>query len=295
MSTFSLKIIALITMFIDHSSIFLYSLGKLSLNSYFLLRGIGRIAFPIYCFLLVNGFGYSSDKKKYLSRLMGFALISQIPFSLYFSQGLFPCIYSGPFQFKFLDYYLIVPLLLFIAFYLSLSNKPSLKTLLLGCIFIILPGFKMSFGCIYLLDGDMSVFYSLSIGLALVYFISELKEQNLSILSKILGAVLLFFILTLIQPLADYGISAIILICGLYFTRSKKAFQAVFICIWAFFQYGFVNKIAFMYSMFASLTAVALLLYNGKKGPSAKYFFYGFYPVHLLCLSLIAAALSNPV
>ena len=292
MSTFSLKIIALITMFIDHSSIFLYSLGNLSLNSYLFLRGIGRIAFPIYCFLLVNGFGYSSDKKKYLSRLMGFALISQIPFSLYFSQGLFPYIYSGPFQFEFFDYSLIVPLLLFIAFYLSLFPKPSFKFLLLGCIFIILPGFKMSFGSIYLLDGQLSVFYSLSIGLAFVYFISQLKEKNLSLLSKILGAILLFFMLTLIQTMADYGIFAIILICCLYFCRSKKVYQAIFICIWAFLQYGFGNRIAFMYSIFASLTAVALLLYNGKKGPSAKYFFYGFYPVHLLCLCLIAAALS---
>ena len=76
MSSFVLKIIAIVTMFIDHIGYAIF--GNFSFFNY-----IGRIAFPIFAFQISEGYIHTKNLKKYFLRLFIFALISQIPFMLF--------------------------------------------------------------------------------------------------------------------------------------------------------------------------------------------------------------------
>ncbi|MCW3987833.1 MAG: conjugal transfer protein TraX [Candidatus Bathyarchaeota archaeon] len=70
-----LKLFAIITMTIDHIGAFLYP-------EYSVLRIIGRIAFPIFAYLLILGIENTRNKRNYFLRLIAFAAISQIPYFL---------------------------------------------------------------------------------------------------------------------------------------------------------------------------------------------------------------------
>ncbi|MEW9667929.1 TraX family protein [Ammoniphilus sp. 3BR4] len=70
-----LQLIAMITMLTDH-------VGLLFFPDHELFRIIGRLAFPLYCWLLVQGYYHTKDLQKYMERLWWIALLSQIPYSL---------------------------------------------------------------------------------------------------------------------------------------------------------------------------------------------------------------------
>lgn len=71
-----LKIIAMITMLIDH--IGYYFIDIINTNIYYLCRVIGRISMPLFLYMLVQGFFYTKDLKKYILRIFSLSVITQI-------------------------------------------------------------------------------------------------------------------------------------------------------------------------------------------------------------------------
>ena len=72
MNNFQLKIIAIILMTIDH-------IGFILFPDIIILRVIGRLSFPIFVFLIIEGFKNTSNYNSFLKRLISFAVIIEIP------------------------------------------------------------------------------------------------------------------------------------------------------------------------------------------------------------------------
>ena len=74
-----LKIIAIVSMVIDHCAYFLMDNNS---TLYEAMRCVGRIAFPVFAFLIAEGFAYTPNSKRYFTRLLVFAVISEVSWYL---------------------------------------------------------------------------------------------------------------------------------------------------------------------------------------------------------------------
>ncbi len=74
-----LKLIAVTAMLIDHTALSFFTYGEMP---YTIMRGIGRISFPIFVFLLAEGFIYTRNRLKYGTSLLICAVLSELPFNL---------------------------------------------------------------------------------------------------------------------------------------------------------------------------------------------------------------------
>lgn len=268
LSGYHLKMIALITMLIDHIAavviwrVYVASFsitGSMQLSDflgdkivvwvaqnqevvyrvYEIMRYIGRMAFPIYCFLLVEGFLYTRSVKKYALRLFLFALISEVPFDL------------------------------------AISGK-------------------------WWDDGGSNVFFTLLLGLLLIWALSYVEKLHEFWREKkwepILGTLVVMAVggfviieLGLVADMmlrTDYGMAGVFAIAVLYLFRNMREIAFT----------GAVMLLSVMSSsteILALIMLIPLLKYDGTRGKSInKYAFYVFYPVHLFVLAFICMALG---
>lgn len=261
----ALKLIAMVTMLIDHigavvieGSILPHvgaqmtvtpqtSLTWQDLDLY--LRIIGRIAFPIFCYLLVMGFMYTRSVKKYALRLFAFALISEVPFDLAFADGL---------------------------------------TL-----------------------GYQNVFWTLLIGLLTLIILKETEKFSSIGIRAVAGALVIAAGMGAAELLStDYSYKGVVLIVSLYLFRKRRWLQCTvtpLLFLGSFFLEllrpapgldGIVIALAAVgNAMMESACVVGFILIlfsNGvRRMKLNKYFFYVFYPLHIVILYGIGLVLES--
>lgn len=245
-SGYTLKMIAVISMLIDHSAatilermlttedMLAFPLVSDNWNLFYLIykvmRGIGRFAFPIYCYLLVEGFFHTRSVKKYALRLFLFAILSEIPFDLAFSHTLLEFHKNNVFLTLFIGLLVIVGIRFFEQLVLE-KYKNRFPTAVKWMLFVI------------------ALIVLTSVGALLAEYV--------------------FF--------TDYGASGVLAIVILYLFYRHRLI-------------GFALATVELTILSSDLEIVALLMllpmmfYNGTRGRQVKYFFYAFYPAHLLLL-----------
>jgi len=289
MSVFVLKIIAVVLMVIDHIS-YILSFSTPDNIVLYLMRLAGRVSFPIFCFLIVNGLEKTRDRQGYVARLGLFALISQLPFSTAFSYYNYqPAVYRGletalkinPETLRLLPLMLTAALICFFVF----RRKKADRNFFYILAALLLPLFGLKIRGYTLLNLDLNVFYTLAVSLAIICVLDELifrrKERGTLWLSLAIAAVAAasFYIL----PFSDYSYRGPLLIVLLYLAKDKRWLQAFEVIIWGQIVYGPFPEFTFV----MAISALLIFLYNGKKGPAFKLGFYLIYPVHLLLLFLL--------
>lgn len=138
----------------------------------------------------------------------------------------------------------------------------------------------------------LNIFFTLFLGLLTLFVYDKCKN-------KILGFLFVVFA-SIIGKLIhiDYGAFGILLIFVFYFFKDKKVLMAISTIVLCFAKYiPSIIQFPSLYlhylycGLFTSLSLIFILLYNKKEGPKAKYFFYIFYPLHLLILYFLTMVL----
>lgn len=256
----SLKIIAVSTMVIDHiCKIVLQWLlsnywgvmvdnGEMSWQQFtqidnlirFDLQSIGTVAFPLFCFLLTEGFQHTRNKKRYIRLMFLFALISEIPFDIGFFSRYSRMEGTFPFYFKY-----------------------------------------------------QNVFFTLFLGLLVLACLEKFscKSQNKS--DKIRAVFLQSVSIAAMSALAeliccDYGMQGILYVVAFYICRKNRIYQVLL------FLLAYMVITGNQPPMWTLIACLIILLYNGKRGKmKLKYFFYAFYPIHIILLYMITLVCGN--
>ena len=237
MSSFVLKIIAAVTMFIDHAGLLLFP-------EWDFMRIIGRLAFPIYAFCIAEGFRHTKNRKLYFLRVFLLGLVCQIVYTVVDRQ-----------------------------LYLGILIVFSLSILLMACA----DSFKKS------LRGEVSeINRTVTKLLRRENVLSPASDKILS--SGILLTFTAALLLLCMTIDVDYGFFGILLpvFTSVFEDRPRRLvmFTATLLALSIDLTAG-----GFIHQFWCLLAVPLLAVYNGKPGKyRMKYFFYIFYPAHLVFL-----------
>ena len=229
-----LKLIAIVSMTIDHVAWAIFpgfSMHPVAI----IMHILGRIACPVFCFFMVQGYIHTRNFNKYFTRILIFALISHVPYVLA--------------SFNYVDSYSFIP-------------------------------------CFYSVFNQTSVLWGFACGLLLI----KVDESNLKWFYKLILSILI----CVVSFPADWSCVAPLIIFFMWAYRDnfKKQMIAMVLMVSTYFiVYLFALNIVYAVLQFGVVLAIPLLsLYNGKRGENErfnkfmKWFFYAYYPLHLLLI-----------
>lgn len=241
MSGFVLKIIGAIAMVLNHMS---YTNESLIIPLYY----IGRMAFPIFAFLIAEGYIHTRHYNKYLTRVIVFAIISQVPY-YYFTKLYKPNVSFFELNVLFNFALALISLKLFDIIKAKFKKKPAV-----GIVFGLIPGIILA-----AVAERFSIEYGM---LAIVFaFIFYLLKNHKSITVWV------------------YTIFITAYLCQGIVTTSTEIILDV---------YKIKNILFQLLGFEAALAAITLYNnQRGKDGKNVRLAFYFFYPIHFVLLMLV--------
>jgi hypothetical protein len=271
LTSFHIKIIALIIMTIDHLAA--YEIFTVSNEINIPMRMIGRIAAPLFLFLLVEGLRHTRNKKNYIVRLYIAGAITQLLMEI------FPLIFSA--LKTSISIGNILPTFFYTALYIMcveniIKNNKKIKNIVISIIFMIVPMFFMFVHwCFINLNTGISGGFYTSVKIILNVVIPSPFALEYSFFFVLLGVIwyfvknkyincAIFIVLSVVSRIVDYRV-----FYGEFFTSNGFTFWQLFVT----YQWMMIAAVVFM------------LLYSGEKGKGGlKYFFYIYYPLHQFIL-----------
>lgn len=296
----TIKIIAVVTMLIDHTAAVVlarYLIGGMNAAAlggtyetwrqesaiwyevYEIMRAIGRLGFPLFCFLLVEGYQRTSDVKKYALRLGLFALISEVPFDLAICGRAFHPGYQNVY------FTLLLGLLALCAYgYFGRcgqqdENLPALLRAAFMVTGVLLP--MVYVALVEREAGRTEIPYRNCLVVGAVILAALVAYGAVRGLRNVQTACADLTVLALCMTAAmylqtDYSGMGVLTITAMYVFRKRRALAmlagCIVLCVMSFGEAP------------ALVTILPIALYNGKRGLRMKYFFYAFYPAHLMLL-----------
>lgn len=259
-----LKTLAMVIMLTDHIGAFLIDQGD---PLYWPLRTVGRLAFPIFCFLIAEGAYYTRSMPKYLASLAAFAFISTPPYNLVHGSP-----WNSPDNVN-----VFFTLFLGLAAIYSISGLPQAVFRKLGkkrlaeskaaCAVFGLPLCALCYYAAYWMDTDYGEY---GVAAILIFWLLRKRPVDAWICFSLLTFVFFCFFIVSRNEAGGTDYLRINLYNVVTELVNKPGSEL----------YYYLQK-----QMYAPLAFVPCLLYNGKRGDKrgkcVKYLFYAFYPLHL--------------